>query len=160
MAQVFPKFSRRRVSTERRVRRRVEPALGVRLLTLQPRVEPLELLEFEYRIQRVELDDVERVEVSVMWYTEGKGTTDIGVHYFESLSQDEVRRLLHCNARTVATTLPGGPLSYEGRLLKIRWCVRLRLYLKDGREFTAEHPFHVGHVDPAANHDGVVSHDG
>ncbi|RMF41419.1 MAG: hypothetical protein D6753_09615 [Planctomycetota bacterium] len=132
------------------MKRRTEPALGVRLLTLQPRLEPLELLEFEYRVQRVDPEDVERVEVSVMWYTEGKGSTDLGVHYFESLTDDEVQRLLRTESRVIATTLPGGPLSYDGQLFKLRWCVRLRVYLKDGREVTAEQPFSLGHtVGPA-----------
>ncbi len=30
--------------------------------------------------------------------------------------------------------------------MKIRWCVRLRLFLKGGREISAEQPFYLGHV--------------
>jgi hypothetical protein len=35
-------------------------------------------------------------------------------------------------------------LSYEGELLTIRWCVRLRAFLRGGREACLEHPFRLG----------------
>jgi len=146
MAIVLPKFPRRRLSPQRRLTRRSEPALGLRLLALQPGLEPLELLEFEYRIQRVLLDEVDRLEVSVVWYTEGKGTEDLGVHYFQSHSREELRSGSSDQPTHVATTLPASPLSYEGRLLKVRWCVRLRLYMNDGREIASEQPFYLGHL--------------
>ena len=146
MAIVLPKFSRRRVPTQRRLTRRAEPAIGLRLLSIQPRLEPNELLEFEYCVRRVEQDAVERLEISVTWYTEGKGSDDFGVHFFESLSGEELAPVLHGKHKHVCTTLPPCPMSYEGQLLKIRWCVRLRLYLTDGREVSAEQPFHLGHL--------------
>lgn len=146
MAIVLPKFSRRRLPEQRRLKRRIEPAIGLRLLSIQPRLEPSELLEFEYCVRRVEPEAVERLEISVMWYTEGKGSDDFGVHYFESLSGEELSPLLHGDHRHVCKTLPAYPLSYEGQLLKIRWCIRLRLYLTDGREVTAEQPFYLGHL--------------
>lgn len=146
MAIVLPKFSRRRVPAQRRLTRRIEPAIGLRLLSIQPRLEPNELLEFEYCVRRVEQDAVDRLEISVMWYTEGKGSDDFGVHYFESLSDKELAPVLHGKHKHVCKTLPACPLSYEGHLLKIRWCIRLRLYLTDGREVSAEQPFHLGHL--------------
>lgn len=146
MARVLPKFSSRRLSQRRNLKRRKEPALGLRLLSLQPRLEPNELLEFEYRVQRVTPEDVERLEVSVMWYTEGKGTTDFGVHLFESLEDDELAAVIDGEPQPIVTTLPSSPLSYEGKLMSIRWCVRLRLYMTDGREVSAEKPFYLGHL--------------
>lgn len=146
MARVLPKISSRRLSPRRRITRRTEPALGLRLLSLQPRLEPNELLEFEYRVQRVERHEVDRLEVSVMWLTEGKGTEDFGVHHFQSLPEEDLGEICDGKAVPMVTTLPSSPLSYEGRLLSIRWCIRLRLYLKDGREFNAERPFSVGHL--------------
>lgn len=146
MAIVLPKFPSRRLSTQRRLMRRTEPALGLRLLSLQQGLEPLELLEFEYCVERVAANEIDHLEISVMWYTEGKGSEDFGVHFFRSLSGKELGELPHKVSQSVATTLPASPLSYEGRLLKIRWCVRLRLYLADGREFTAEQALYLGHL--------------
>lgn len=147
MAIVLPKFPRRRLSAQRRVaRRRPEPALGLRLLSLQAGLEPKEALEFEYCVRRVVADDVDHLEISVMWYTEGKGSDDFGVHFFQSLSGDELSEVFDEQAKRVRTVLPASPLSYEGQLLTIRWCVRLRLYLTDGREVSAEQPFYLGHL--------------
>ncbi len=145
MARVLPKFPSRRLSAKRRVAR-TEPALGLRFLGLQPRFEPKELLEFEFRVQRVTLAEVDRLEISVMWYTEGKGTEDFGVHFFQSLSGDELAPVIDGRPHPIVTTLPASPLSYEGRLLNIRWCTRLRLYLNDGREISAERPFYLGNL--------------
>ena len=146
MAIVLPKFPRRSLSPKRRVARRREPALGITLLALQPRLEPNELLEFEYRVRRVEKSEVERLEVSVIWFTEGKGSEDFGVHYFDGVADDRLEMVLEGNPTAVCTTLPASPLSYEGNLLKIRWCIRLRLYMADGRQVSAEQPFHLGHL--------------
>lgn len=144
MARVLPKFPSRRLSPQRRLTRRTEPALGLRFLALQPRLEPNELLEFEYRVQRVSPEEVDRLEISVLWYTEGKGSEDFGVHLFESLSEGELLPVINGESHPIVTTLPAAPLSYEGRLLTIRWCVRLRLYMKDGRTISAEKPFYLG----------------
>ena len=146
MARVLPKFPSSRLSTQRCIARRMEPALGLRLLSLQPRLEPVELLEFEYRVQRVPPEDVDRLEISVMWYTEGKGTEDFGVHLFKSITGEELSTVINGQSHPIVTTLPAAPLSYEGRLVSVRWCVRLRLYLSDGRTVSAEKPFYLGHL--------------
>ena len=146
MAIVLPKFSSRRVSPRRSIAGRTEPALGLRLRTLQQALEPGENLEFEYCIQRVSAELIDRLELSVAWYTEGKGSEDIGVHFFQSLSRSELSKLPLAEPHQVETVLPANPLSYDGRLFKIRWCIRLRLFLSDGRSVTAEHPFYLGHL--------------
>lgn len=146
MARVLPKISSRRVPPKRGVGQRSEPALGLRLLGLQPRLEPHELFEFEYRVRRVKAEAVDRVEISVAWQTEGKGSEDMGVHLFRSLSGDDAGKILDGRPQVVVTTLPGSPLSYSGQILSIKWCVRLRVYLQDGREFTCEKPFELGHL--------------
>ena len=81
-----------------------------------------------------------------MWCTEGKGSEDLGVHLFESVTREQLTERPLNQPRHVSTVLPCYPLSYEGRMMKIRWCVRLRLYLSDGREITAEQPFYLGHL--------------
>lgn len=146
MAIVLPKLPSRRLSTRRSVIVRTEPAVGLRLLSFQHGMEPAETLEFEYCLKRITAEMVDRLEVSVMWYTEGKGSEDLGVHYFESLSGTSLTSRSINEPRQVTTVLPSHPLSYEGRLMKIRWCIRLRLYLRDGREISAEQPFYLGHL--------------
>ncbi len=144
MARVLPKLPSRRLSPQHRLTRRSEPAVGLRFLSLQPRLEPNELLEFEYRVQRVAFEEVDRLEISVMWYTEGKGSEDFGVHLFESFSGETLRKIIDDDCHPMVTTLPAAPFSYEGRMLNVRWCVRLRLYMKDGRTISAEKPFYLG----------------
>ena len=151
MASVLPKFSSRRVSSPgRTVASRAEPAVGLRLLSLQPALLPGELLEFEYSIQRVSAQLIDHIEVSVAWFTEGKGGEDFGVHHFERRARAELVKSALSQPRRVATALPVAPLSFEGRLFKIRWCIRLRLFLVDGREIAAEQPFYLGTVTTEA----------
>jgi hypothetical protein len=147
VAIVLPKFPSRRLSVKRKVAARTEPAVGIRLLSLQQGLEPGETLDFEYCLKRVSLDTIDRLELSVMWYTEGKGSEDLGVHLFQKLTREQLAEGLPLDEpRHVSTVLPSHPLSYEGRLMKIRWCIRLRLYLDNGREITAEKPFYLGHL--------------
>ncbi len=146
MADVPPKLSGRSVSLGRTIAGRTEPALGLRLLSLQPALLPGEDLEFEFSIQRISAQRIDHVELSVVWYTEGKGSQDIGVHHFESYPRSELVKQALSQPRKVSSKLPSSPLSFEGRLFKIRWCVRLRLFLADGREISAEQPFYLGNV--------------
>ena len=48
--------------------------------------------------------------------------------------------------RRLRTLLPNSPLTYGGSILSIRWCVRLRLFLRRGREYSIEQPFTLGSV--------------
>lgn len=62
-------------------------------------------------------DDVAEIEVRLFWYTEGKGTQDIGVaaaHSCSSRRGGEDRFSLR---------LPASPWSISGRLLSVRWAV-------------------------------------
>jgi len=86
------------------------------------------------------------IEHSVLWYTEGKGEEDLGVHFFERLAD---RENIPPAAGCVATRLPTSPLTYEGAIVKIRWCVRIRIFFAGGRDFVSEHVFELGMVPPA-----------
>lgn len=44
--------------------------------------------------------------------------------------------------------LPASPLSYLGKILKIHWCVRARLFRKNGWEVKGERLFQVGKAPP------------
>ena len=129
------------------------------------------VLRATWRVRRVPVERIEGVEVSVMWYTEGKGDEDLHVHHFARFSGEQLRATEHGTEperfgeqqrgfgeqqrgfgeqQRIECRLPPTPLSYHGRLIRIRWCIRLRLFLDDGRSVVAEQPFHVVSYDATA----------
>ena len=144
MAIVLPKFSRNRVPT--RSQQAGQSAIMIRLLGLQPTYMSHDVLEFEYRISNIHQNTISAIEVSVVWLTEGKGTEDLGVHFFQRLTGNSLSASDWSLPQKVQVPLPDSPLSYEGKLLKISWCVRVRFYLNDGTELVAQQPFYLGTV--------------
>jgi len=118
----------------------------IRLLGLQPTYMSHDVLEFEYRISNIHQNTISALEVSVVWLTEGKGTEDLGVHFFQRLTGYSLAASDWSLPQKVQVPLPDSPLSYEGKLLKISWCVRVRFYLNDGTELVAQQPFYLGTV--------------
>jgi hypothetical protein len=110
---------------------------------------PGETLSGEYRVEMPASTGPQAVEVSVLWHTEGKGDEDFDVHFFDRVSTDEEPAADFRQSRRFNTVLPSSPLSYEGVVVKIRWCVRVRLFLGRGKELVEERPFQLGEV-PAA----------
>jgi hypothetical protein len=110
---------------------------------------PGETLSGEYRIESVAPEEIKAIEVSVLWYTEGKGDEDLAVHSFWRISADNGERLDLPRPGRFSTVLPRSPLSYRGILVRIRWCVRVRVFLTRGREVMGELAFRLGDV-PAA----------
>lgn len=111
----------------------------------------------EYQLDAVLADEVQAVEASVLWYTEGKGEEDMGVHFFErrlpaDAEDGDLRPL-----RRFRTTLPSSPLSYSGAIFTIRWCVRVRLFLRRGREYLQEQQFTLGSVPAAVRQEAAAS---
>jgi hypothetical protein len=100
----------------------------------------------EYQIDAVEAADILSVEASVLWYTEGKGEEDMGVHFFERRLPADAEDGDLRPMRRLRTKLPNSPLSYRGAIVSVVWCVRLRLFLRRGREFVVEEPFTLGSV--------------
>ena len=124
----------------------IEPLLSLCLVGPQRTFAAGDELVAEYQIDAVEPADIQAVEASVLWQSEGKGEEDIGVHFFErrlpgDADEGDLRPM-----RGVRTRLPNSPLSYRGAILSIRWCVRLRLFLRRGREYVVEQPFALGCV--------------
>jgi hypothetical protein len=119
----------------------MEPLLSVRLCDNQRRYSPCEELSFECQVDAVDEADLQAVELSVLWYTEGKGDEDLGVHFFERRkTSDEIDlRELH----RASTILPRSPLSYDGKIVKIRWCVRARCFLKNRRHYHQDFAFQL-----------------
>ncbi|MEI6036412.1 MAG: hypothetical protein WCQ91_00625 [Planctomycetota bacterium] len=129
--------------------------------TLSPRVvlqfdhasriyQPHENLGVRYRIEGIDDEKVRAVERSAVWYTEGKGEEDLESHFFERLfGQDAVNAAVPNGS--FAIVLPSSPLSYEGVIVKVRWCVRVRIFFEGGKDFVSEHVFEIGQIPPARN---------
>ena len=109
---------------------------------------PGETLAGEYQIDGVAATEIAAVEVSVVWHTEGKGEEDLSVHEFRRLSAEEGDRLVPGVAERFETVLPRSPLSYDGMIVKLRWCVRVRAFLGRGKEIVGEREFRLGNVLP------------
>lgn len=100
-------------------------------------------LTAHWRISRVAPESLQSMELSVMWHTEGKGDEDLHVHHFQRLGEAQLRRIGPGDEQSLRCQLPLTPLSYQGRLITIHWCIRLRLFMTDGREIVTEQPFHL-----------------
>jgi hypothetical protein len=122
----------------------VEPLISIRQQAAQRIYQPGDALACEYQIDAIDAEEVQAVEASVMWYTTGKGDEDLGVHYFQrrtpyDAEQGDLRRL-----HRFQTILPGSPLTYRGAILRIRWVVRVRVFLRKGKELFADQAFQLG----------------
>jgi hypothetical protein len=110
--------------------------------------DPGEWVTVEYCIEGLNGERLRALERSALWYTEGKGEEDLGVHSFERFATAEtIDRVVP--EGTFAIQLPTSPLSYEGVIVKIRWCIRLRVFFESGRDHVSEHVFNVGRVPPS-----------
>ncbi len=107
-------------------------------------------LRASWRVSRVKLEELSSVEVSVLWYTEGKGDEDLSVHYFRRYDSASLRDLGIDVSQPIQCRLPPSPLSYRGHLLKIQWGIRVRVFVEEGREAVAEHPFYLVARKPEA----------
>ena len=126
----------------------IEPLLSLHIRSANGVFHPGDRLECEYQVDAVQPLDIQAVEASVMWCTEGKGDEDFGVHYFERYTPGDAidgdLRHLHL----LRTDLPNSPLSYNGAIVKIRWCVRVRLFWGRRKEIYADRFFQLAPVRP------------
>ena len=127
----------------------MEPLISIRIRDQHRPFSPGDVLECEYQLDAVEASELQAVEASVLWHTEGKGDEDLAVHQFErrvpaDVEEGDLRAL-----RILSTRLPNSPLTYAGVTVKIRWCVRVRAFLRRGREVFFEQTFVLGQVPPA-----------
>jgi hypothetical protein len=111
--------------------------------------QPGELLAGEYQVDSLRWIEPTAVEVSVLWHTEGQGEEDLAVHYFERIDTLEQPGIDFRRPRRFSTLLPPSPLSYQGVIVKIHWCVRVRVFLPRGKELVGEAPFQLGTLPPA-----------
>ncbi|HEY4233377.1 MAG TPA: hypothetical protein VGM76_08115 [Lacipirellulaceae bacterium] len=111
--------------------------------------EPGERMSGYFLAEGSQGQSIRAAELSVLWYTSGQGEEDFEIHHFERLVDDPGRPLDLRTPRRFAVVLPPSPLSYEGRIVKVCWCVRLRLFPRQGPEMVEEAAFRLGDV-PAA----------
>ena len=109
---------------------------------------PGDSLKAEYEVLLYEEQTISAVETSVIWLTEGKGEQNIGVHFFERRQQSLINSGAFDEPQRISSTLPASPLSYDGQILKIRWAVRVRLFLSNGEQVTEDKFFTLGTVQP------------
>jgi hypothetical protein len=92
---------------------------------------------------------VRSAELSILWYTAGQGEEDFAIHHFERFVDEPGRPLDMRLPRRFAAPLPPSPLSYDGRIVKVCWCVRLRVFPQQGPETLTELAFRLGDVPTA-----------
>jgi hypothetical protein len=123
-----------------------EPRIILELDEPERAYSPGELLEGCYAVEDAAPRQVQAVELSVLWHTEGKGDEDMSVHFFERVEPSDEELVDFRQPRRFTSVLPASPLSYEGAIVKIRWCVRARAFLARGRELARDEPFRLGNV--------------
>jgi hypothetical protein len=137
------------VSTHRRrnsvIRPSVKPPLiEIELAEDRNQFAPGDFLMCEYRLRAVEGLVVNAIETSVLWIAGGKGSEDIGVHFFQRISKDAINPTMLQGPHRISTVLPNSPLSYPGMIVQVRWCIRVRMFYGDELELNQDHGFILG----------------
>jgi len=109
-----------------------------------------DVLTCQYEVDARDVHDIQAIETSVVWLTQGKGEEDIGVHFFERRDKKSLSSGTFKAPQRISTVLPPSPLSYNGQILKVRWFVRVRLFLADGEQATTDGHFRLGDVEQFA----------
>lgn len=128
----------------------MEPLVSLTILNSAKNLPPGEILRWEFQIDAVQPKELQAVETSVMWYSDGKGEPEIGVHLFSRDVRADFPDGDLCCLRKFETKLPNSPLSYDGTLIKIQWCIRVRVFLDNAKPYLHDQPFNLGdYVVPA-----------
>lgn len=112
---------------------------------------PGDIIECEYRIAPEGQKRIQAIETSVLWYTQGKGDEDLGVHFFKRRLRREMAENELEKVHRLSVQLPRSPLSYSGAILQIQWCVRVCLFFKKGGPETFEREFQLGDMMRSVN---------
>ncbi len=115
--------------------------------------QPGETLAGRHQVELARADDFRAVELSVLWYTVGQGEEDFGVHFFERHARYDQTLFEVGRTHSFSIPLPNSPLSYQGVLVNVQWCVRVRLFLPRGREMVEEVPFQLADIPSTASVD-------
>jgi hypothetical protein len=130
-----------------------EPTIRITLDSESGHYQPGEKLSGRFTVEGTQFASSRAAELSVLWYTSGKGEEDMAVHHFERLVEEPSKPLDLRVPHRFTTVLPESPLSYDGHIVKICWCVRLRLFLPQGQDTVAEAAFRLGNVPTAGGHE-------
>jgi hypothetical protein len=122
------------------------PLVSLRLIGDSVVYQPGDTLTGEYFVDIADPREIKAVEVSALWFTEGKGDEDMAVHQFDRTANDDGHFADFRQTRRFESRLPPSPLSYDGAIVKIQWCVRVRVFLGKGKELVAERPFQLGSI--------------
>ena len=123
-----------------------EPMVIIRL-DIDDRVyQPGEVLSGEYWFESLDTSQVTAIEASVLWYTEGKGDEDMAIHEFWRRDATDGILIDPRRPERFSTALPNSPLSYDGQILRLQWCVRVRAFLNRGKDVLGEKMFRLGEV--------------
>lgn len=101
-------------------------------------------IAWEFQIDAVDPEELQATETSLLWHTEGKGDEDIYVEYFRRSTRADAEEQDLRPLQRHETILPRGPLSYDGWIVKVRWVVRVRIFLSGGRETFFDQGFQLG----------------
>ena len=63
-------------------------------------------------------ENPEKIELSLFWYTRGKGTRDVGV-----VASEKIESPGAFGSKEFQFTLPEGPFSFSGKLISVVWAV-------------------------------------
>jgi hypothetical protein len=111
--------------------------------------QPGDQLAGEFHVANCSGRNLRAAECSVLWYTVGKGDEDLHVHALERYElQQDGRSVSSCTQR-FSFSLPPSPQSYDGVIVKVRWCVRVRVFLSGGQEVVSQTPIVLGHTGSA-----------
>ena len=102
---------------------------------------PGDCLTGSYRILDVKADEINSIETSVFWRTEGKGDEDVKIVDYRFQSRQLEDWINPYKPGKIETVLPSAPLSYEGQIIKIRWVVQVKMTLVSGEQVLAERVF-------------------
>jgi len=107
---------------------------------------PGETLAGSYSLNEIRNFEIDALEVSVLWRTEGKGSEDVGVHAFWRRSALDGDWIDPLQPGRFSVVLPKSPLTYDGNLIKICWQVRVRVFLTGGKQIVEEARFRLGNL--------------
>jgi hypothetical protein len=130
----------------------MQTAPSIRILLDSPtgQYQPGDRLSGRFLVDGTQMRTIRAAELSIVWYTAGKGEEDFAVHHFERHVDDVAKPLDLRVPRRFTTVLPPSPLSYDGEIVKVCWCVRVRLFIPQIQESLAEIPFRLGSVSAGA----------
>lgn len=106
-------------------------------------IEPGGRLRGRVALEPMAGDEGRKVELSVLWETEGKGDTDIGVVLHRVLHEGGEGSPGATGTCDLDVVLPLLPVTFAGTLLKLRWLVRVRRYALLGDDELIERDFVV-----------------